>query len=151
MTVTVREAATGDRELLSRLVDYYFHDFSEFDGRDLDWDGSYHYEWLDAYWTDDDRRAYLFDVEGHPAGFALVRLTDPLELAEFFILRKYRRSGIGTDAARNVICRHPGRWTISEIGGNAAATVFWRRAIPAPFEERQLPDGHVEQVFETAG
>jgi len=150
MIPAVRAATSDDRELLGRLVDFYFHDFSEFDGRDVEADGSYHYPWLDAYWTDADRRAYLFDVEGHPAGFALVRLTDPIELAEFFVLRKYRRAGVGLAAAREVIARHPGQWLIGQIPGNEPATAFWRRAIPVPFEERGLADGHVEQRFTTA-
>ena len=149
VTLAVREADAVDRELLARLVDFYFHDFSEFDGREVGSDGSYHYEWLEAYWSDADRKAYVFRVDGHPAGFALVRLTDPIELAEFFILRKYRRGGFGTVPARQVIARHPGRWVISQIASNVPATTFWRSAIPAPFEERELPDGHVEQTFET--
>lgn len=89
------------------------------------------------------------DVDGRPAGFALVRLTDPTELAEFFVLRKYRRGGIGTAAAREVIARHPGRWAVGQIAANAPATAFWRRAIPVGFEERRSSDGHVEQSFET--
>ncbi|MHA7985632.1 GNAT family N-acetyltransferase [Rathayibacter sp. CAU 1779] len=136
---------------MGRLVDFYLHDFSEFDGRDVQADGSYHYEWLDAYWTDADRKAYLFDVDEHPAGFALVRLIDPLEMAEFFMLRKYRRSGIGTAAARDVIARHPGPWIITQVPGNEASMSFWRRAIPVPFEERRHADGHVEQRFTAAG
>lgn len=149
VTLLVRDATPGDCDLLGRLVDFYFHDFSEFDGRDVEADGSYHYAWLDAYWTDAGRKAYLFEVDGHPAGFALVRLTDPIELAEFFMLRKYRRSGLGTVAAREVIARHSGQWVISQISSNKSATAFWRRAIPAPFDERQLSDGHIEQHFTT--
>lgn len=150
MALTVREARSDDRALLGRLVDFYFHDFSEFDGRDVEADGSYHYPWLDHYGTDADRKAYLFDVDGHPAGFALVRLTDPIELAEFFVLRKYRRCGVGTAAAREVIARHPGRWVVSQVASNEPATAFWRRAIPMAFTERALPDGHVEQQFTAA-
>lgn len=146
----MRDATPRDRSLLGRLVDYYFHDFSEFDGRDVEADGSYHYAWLEAYWIDADRKAYLFEVDGHPAGFALVKLTDPIDLAEFFILRKYRRRGLGTVAAREVIARHSGQWVISQISSNKLATAFWRRAIPAPFEERQLSNGHIEQRFTTA-
>lgn len=147
MNLIVREAAAGDRELLARLIDLYLYDFSEFDGRDLEADGSYHYSWLDAYWSEDGRKAYLFDVDRHPAGFALVRLTDPAELAEFFVLRKYRRCGIGTAAARDVIARHPGRWVITEIASNESATAFWRRAIPVAFDERRLVGGSVQQRF----
>ncbi|UJP41332.1 GNAT family N-acetyltransferase [Cellulomonas palmilytica] len=149
MTVTVREASPADRALVGRLLDLCLHEFSEFDGLDIGWDGSYAYPWLEAYWVDHDRQAYVFDVEGHPAGFALVRLTKPVELAEFFVLRKYRRQGVGTDAAGQVIARHPGRWVISQAGANARATAFWRRAVPSPFVERREADGRVVRTFET--
>lgn len=143
----VHEATPADREVLERLIGFYFYDFSEFDGRDVQADGSYHYQWLDAYQTDADRRAYLFRVDGQFAGFALVRLIDPIEIAEFFVLRKYRRGGTGTAAARQVIARHPGRWLISQIPNNKPATSFWRRAIPVPFTQHELANGHVEQRF----
>jgi predicted acetyltransferase len=147
MTLHVREVEAGDSQLLGRLVDLYLHDFSEFDGRDLQADGSYHYRWLKAYETEGDRRAYLFFVESFPAGFALIRLTDPIELADFFVVRKYRRSGIGTLAARDVIGRHPGHWAVNEVSNNSSATSFRRRSIPVAFHEYQGADGHMEQTF----
>lgn len=147
MNAIVRVATLDDRQLLDRLLDLYLHDFSEFDGRELAADGSYHYRWLDAYWSDKDRVAYLVHVDDHPAGFALVRLTDPIEMAEFFVLRKYRRAGIGSLVARQVIGAHPGRWRIEQVERNTAATAFWRRAIPTAFEEHTRDDGHVEQRF----
>jgi predicted acetyltransferase len=67
--------------------------------------------------------------------------------AEFFVVRKYRRRGIGTLAARYAIGRYPGRWAISEILNNPSATSFWRRAIPVAFHEPQRADGHMEQTF----
>jgi len=37
--------------------------------------------------------------------------------------------------ARNVLARFPGEWQVRQVSTNAAATSFWRRAIPVPFEE----------------
>ena len=147
MSLEVHEVTADDSEVLERLIDFYFYDFSEFDGRDVEADGSYHYQWLNAYWTDGDRKAYLLKVDGQLAGFALVRLIAPTEMAEFFVMRKYRRAGMGTAAARDVIARHPGPWLVSQVANNKPATEFWRRAIPVPFTQRELPDGHIEQRF----
>ena len=47
-------------------------------------------------------------ADGHTAGFVLVNrwsaLDQPLDyaVAEFFVLRKYRRAGVGTCSARGV-------------------------------------------------
>lgn len=150
MAVTVREAGPADRVLVGRLLELYLHDFSELDGRDVDPDGSYPYPWLDLYWSDAERVAYVFDVGGRPAGFALVRLGATAEMAEFFVLRKYRRQGVGAAAARDVIARHRGRWVVRQAAENADATSFWRRVVPVPFEERCHPDGGVEQAFDTS-
>jgi predicted acetyltransferase len=50
-------------------------------------------------------------------------------MAEFFILRKYRRQGAGTRAARELFDRFPGRWEVAEIPENAPAIAFWRKVI----------------------
>jgi predicted acetyltransferase len=34
-------------------------------------------------------------------------------MAEFFVLPKYRRGGVGTDAARAVFARFPGEWHVT--------------------------------------
>jgi predicted acetyltransferase len=69
------------------------------------------------------------------AGFALVRLGKPHRVAEFLVLPKYRRHGLGTEAARQVLSRFHGEWITHEAPGNDAAVAFWRRAIPVPFTE----------------
>ncbi|WP_168203719.1 GNAT family N-acetyltransferase [Humibacter ginsenosidimutans] len=150
MSVTVEIATESDRTLLDRLMQLYLYDFSEFDGRELDDEGRYEYIWLDAYWTDDDRRAYLIRSDGRPVGFALVRLTDPVEMAEFFVMRPFRSHGIGRRAAQQILALHVGDWRISEVKGNDAAVGFWRVVIPVAFSEHMLADGTREQRFRVA-
>lgn len=147
MGLEVIPAGTDDRPLLRQLMELYRYDFSELDQSDVDDDGLYGYRWLDAYWTEAGRHPFLFRVDGHPAGFALVRSDAVTEMAEFFVLRKYRHRGIGTRAARALLSRFPGRWTVSQIPGNHAATGFWRAAIPVPFDEQQLDGGQIRQTF----
>ncbi|MGP5127330.1 GNAT family N-acetyltransferase [Brachybacterium tyrofermentans] len=145
--LTVSQASAADFELLGRLLQLYLYDFSEHAGYDVDEHGCYQYAWLDSYRDDPDRYAYVLRMGDHPAGFALVRCGDSSSMAEFFVLRKYRRAGIGVRAVQQILRRHPGRWTVSQLGTNQPATVFWRRAIPVPFEESVQADGRVEQTF----
>lgn len=145
--LAVLPAAGADFELLERLLQLYLYDFSQHAGYDVDDRGSYHYAWLAAYRGEPDRHAYTIRVGTRPAGFALVRSGEPTRMAELFMLRKYRRAGLGAKAAREVLRLHPGRWSISQLATNRPATEFWRRAIPVPFEESVHADGRVEQRF----
>jgi len=51
------------------------------------------------------------------------------DVAEFFILRGYRRAGIGTEVAHQVWRRFPGRWQVRVIVSNEPAYRFWHHAI----------------------
>jgi predicted acetyltransferase len=71
-----------------------------------------------------------------PAGFALVqrgsRLTgapDVWDMAEFFVVRRHRKRGVGAEAALRVFAAHRGRWEVRQRRENPAATAFWLRTI----------------------
>ena len=145
--VTVARASESDKPVIRRLLELNSHDFSAIDGRALGPHGEYGYPYLDHYWLDgEDRHPFLVTVDEEIAGCALVRAGHPHELAEFFVVRKFRRRGVGTAAARQLFGRFPGPWIVREMAGNDDATAFWRRAIPYPFDER-VHDGGVEQSF----
>jgi predicted acetyltransferase len=148
--VEVLEATIEDKTVIRRLLELYQHDFSELDGADVDNYGSYGYLYLDHYWTEESRRPFLFRAHGHWAGFALIALGDPNDVREFFVLRKYRRRGIGQAVARLLFERFPGAWQTRQIAGNVAATKFWRQAIPVEFEEGPMEGGLVQR-FVIAG
>jgi predicted acetyltransferase len=141
----VIEAELGDKAVLEQLLELYQHDFSEFDDHDVDADGFYRYRYVDNYWTEADRHPLLFRVDGKWAGFALVREGAPHDMAEFFVMRKYRRSGVGTVLAREVFARFPGEWQVRQMTANAAATAFWRQAIPVDFVQETLDHGPVQR------
>ncbi|HSH79923.1 MAG TPA: hypothetical protein VLA19_15460 [Herpetosiphonaceae bacterium] len=50
-------------------------------------------------------------------------------IAEFFVLRKWRRLGIGRRVAFDLFERFPGGWEIAEERLNAAAQAFWRSIV----------------------
>jgi predicted acetyltransferase len=140
-------AAEEARPVLRRLVELYLYDFSEFDGADVDAGGEYGYRYLDLYWTEAGRHAFLFQVDGHWAGFALVRDVPPFEMAEFFVMRKYRRRGVGRRAAAELFRRFPGRWSVREEAANAGSIAFWRKAIQYPYTETTTAES-VIQTFD---
>lgn len=77
----------------------------------------------------------MFRLNGKLTGFAFVNDWSPSGrpvdwcMSEYFVLRKYRRSGIGTHAARGIIAAYPGVWEIAIASFNAPAQIFWRNIL----------------------
>jgi predicted acetyltransferase/ADP-ribose pyrophosphatase YjhB (NUDIX family) len=124
----------AERPALANLLELYLHEFSAFDDAEIGADGRYGYVYLDTYWAEPGRTAFLIQVDGRLAGFALVRTVEAGEnplysIAEFFVLRKYRRLGVGRAAAQAIFDLFPGRWQVNQDAANLAAKAFWRRVI----------------------
>jgi predicted acetyltransferase len=114
----------------------YLYDFSAVDDADVDDAGCFRYPYLDSYWNMPERYPFLIRAAGRLVGFTLVnrysRLHDPFDghaVAEFFILRKYRRRGVGRSAAMQLFARFPGKWEVASSATNVPAQAFWRSTI----------------------
>lgn len=131
-------AARAEREAIAGMMQLYTHDFSEYWAGtargDLDAQGRFADYPLDPYWTEPGHIPLLLRLEGRLIGFALLNAEThsglPVErnMAEFFIARKYRRGGLGTDAARLIFSRYPGQWEAAVARANVGALDFWRNA-----------------------
>lgn len=134
MDVTLREPSRSDRNLIRRMMELYLHDFSEYDGSDLDEHALFSYGDLDYFWFEPTHAAFVLTVDEKLAGFVLVDNEVVMEdsersLTEFFVLRKYRRQGVGRQAAVQVFERLPARWEVRVIAENVPARDFWRRVL----------------------
>jgi predicted acetyltransferase len=132
MSIELCEAAPEDRSVLQHLLQLYLHDYSEFVADDVGEDGLFGYEYLDLYWAEPERRPLLIRVDGRLAGFVLVREGvggGPHSIAEFLVMRAYRRRGVGRAVAHRVFDMLPGRWVVQQSAENTAAQAFWRRVI----------------------
>lgn len=135
MEVCLREAAAEEKETLRNLLEKYLYEFSEWIDQDVDGKGLYGYRYLDAYWTEDKRYPFLILADGHLAGFALVNCYPIVDteadytMAEFFVLRKYRKRGVGREAAFQLFARFPGKWQLKYYLDNKASAVFWNRIV----------------------
>jgi len=114
----------------------YQYDFSEIEGGDLNRDGLFEYKYLDSYWTESGRFPFLIYVDDMIAGFVLVNSPIHLQkkgeaksIAEFFVMRKYRKQGIGKMVAFHIFDRFPGKWEVQQTKRNVNAQRFWRGII----------------------
>lgn len=152
MKVELVPATPNDEPGLTRLMQLYAYDFSEFMGLDVGEDGLFRVgDALARCWSEQGRHAYGLRVDAHRAGFVILeersRLTgDPevMDVAEFFVMRKYRRKGIGAECAARAFDLFPRKWEVRQTAKNVAATGFWRRTIDCytggRFQEALLDD-----------
>jgi len=124
------------RAALDNMMQLYIYDWSELRPLELGDDGRFADYPLDAHWEDDWRHPLLLRVDGRLAGFALVSERSRLsgaagvfDMAEFFVMRRYRRQGVGLAAASAAFDRFKGPWEIRQHDENSTATAFWRRVI----------------------
>jgi len=135
--IEVVPAAAEQEAVLANLLQLYAHDFSEFLDVPLGNDGRFGgYKNLSLYWREAGRHPFLVMVDGKLAGFVLVKKgseisshKNVLDMAEFFVIRAYRRRGIGTLIAHDVWRRFPGAWEVRVMRANVSACRFWERAI----------------------
>jgi predicted acetyltransferase len=134
----VARAEKAEEGTLRNLMQLYAHDFSEVLPLEVDEMGRFEEYALDAYWQDARRAPFLVRTDERLAGFALVgrgsRLSDDRDvwdMAEFFVLRRYRRARVGTSAAHEIFAAHEGLWEVRERAANGAAIAFWRTTIGA--------------------
>jgi predicted acetyltransferase len=133
MTESGLEVLPASREqmpILANLIELYAHDFSEFHPLEIGDDGRFGYAPLPLYWSEAGRHPFLIRLEGKLAGFVLVYNNGAVwDVAEFFVLRGYRRRGIGAQVAHEVWSRFPKPWQVRVLEANASGVRFWSDAI----------------------
>ena len=134
--VTLVPATQSDAGTLANLLELYVHDLSEIFGLAPGEDGRFGYERLPLYFTEQTRFPFLIRYGGKLAGFAFVTRGSPasddpeaLDVAEFFVLRGYRRFGVGRRAALQLWSRMPGNWLVRVSQANRAGIPFWEATV----------------------
>lgn len=134
--VEVVPASPEQEPVLANMIELYVHDFSEFMDLKLGPDGRFGYRSLPLYWKESTRYPFLVMADSHLAGFVFVREgpgisdeADVWDMAEFFIVRGFRRQRVGTQAAQEIWKRFPGKWEVRVTDRNENARRFWDRAV----------------------
>jgi predicted acetyltransferase len=135
-TVTLHPATDADQPTLRRLMQLYCYDFSDmipmpFSDDALFGDPGYIDEQLGR-----GHDLYLIRANGRLAGFAIVTrhsLLSPdagiTDMTQFFVIRHWRKKGVGSNAAQQLLNRYPGPWEIRVIDENTVAQAFWREVV----------------------
>ncbi len=92
------------------------------------------YKYLDSYWEKPNRFPYFIKVDGKIAGFALINsylllLDEGKTISEFYVKKEFRKNGIGSEAARQIFLKWPGKWENRQIRENPKAHAFWLKFI----------------------
>ena len=147
--ITFRVALWQDKPVLRQMLELYQYDMTEFWPQDLNEHGEYGFIGVERYLKNSRLRAYFFLVDNKYAGFGLVDpdvclLENEFWMGQFFVLKKYRRLGVGRKGARFIFSQFPGKWEVGQMPLNAPARKFWLRTIAeytdGNFIEHELHD-----------
>ena len=147
MDIQIIPAWPEDYTIVQNLTQYYIYDFSEFMGWDPSPEGLFGgCDELPQYWGWDVENEqlrwpkdwvgypFIIRVDGVLAGFAMIRRLgagEPptYEVGEFFVLRRFRRHGVGKTVAQRLFDRFRGNWVVKQMYDNTPARDFWHRTI----------------------
>ncbi len=141
--VTLTRARAAQKETLARLFQLYLYDISEFAHWPIN--DVAHYELADRLLTPffeaADHHPYLIKIADELAGFCLInRAPDNAQvwdMGQFFILRKFRSTGVAHAAFQHATTRHTGHWQVRVLPANKPALKFWTTST------HTLSHGHV--------
>ena len=156
--VTLVPATRSDAALLENLLTLYVHDMSEMVPLVPDEDGRFRYTRLPPYFSESTHFPFLIRSGAHIAGFTFATRGSPvsddpevLDVAEFFVLRGYRRYAVGRRAARLLWGRLRGEWTVRVLEANRGGIPFWEATIreytAGVYTAERLPDMHPKRLF----
>lgn len=145
MKIEIIKATLKHEPLAKSLWELFLHDLSEF--TDESWmgdDGEWQPPWgkweappKDQPTLPEAVQTLILHVDERPAGCATVAFAPRTymspgrerAMAGFFILKGYRRRGIGRQFAHALFDRFPGKWEVGYIEHNTVANLFWNKIV----------------------
>lgn len=131
-------ATLNDYPTLQNMGRFYVYDMSEYMGHQAGWeipeDGLYECIEFKKYWEDSNSFPFLVRYENEIVGFAIIDkkgsdATIDFNMAQFFVLRKFKHKGVAREIARRCFDKFPGTWEVMVMPGNEGAYRFWRSTI----------------------
>ncbi|QSX07295.1 GNAT family N-acetyltransferase [Sedimentibacter sp. zth1] len=135
MNIELKKVDVEEKEILKNLMEKYDYEFSQWDNRDVNKLGLYGYNYLDCYWTDNNRYAFFILVDGMLGGFVMVNDCPEANekadyaIAEFFVMYKYRQKGVGKFVAYKVFDMLRGKWQLKRHPKNTPSVHFWNKIV----------------------
>ena len=138
-----------DKNIIYNLMQLYTYELSFFEDETTNFtmleSGLYVLnKYVERYWQEESRHPYILKCNNKLAGFVLQRFNEQNmnEIAEFFVINKYRKIGAGTFMANKMFDLYKGKWEIRTLIKNEKAQKFWRNTIKKytnnNFEEKYI-------------
>lgn len=133
MEIKVRKTKTTDSGTLCMLWQFYQYHQSSFDQEDVGTDGRFDIDeqYLNSIVCGEQEcAAYLIFVSDQVAGFATVETTEIRgkempELADIFILPKYRKQSVGKFVVQHLMQAVSEQWHVAVYINDSLALKFW--------------------------
>lgn len=136
MNLEVIKVSLEEKTILSNLSKMYCYEWSQYDKLDVNEQGDYEHEYdLADSWNKENHYQYFIKVNEILAGFVLIdddlamHLNYDYSIAEFFIMHKYRRAGVGRYAAKFVFDMFLEKWEIVHHPHNIMSVEFWASVV----------------------
>ncbi|MDP1574981.1 MAG: GNAT family N-acetyltransferase [Coxiellaceae bacterium] len=152
-------ATIDDYPIIQNMASYYAYDISEYMGWEQQKDGT-HSIGIDfiKYWKAENTFPFIVKYKDELVGFVIVDKdvsdkTNDYNIAQFFILRKFLRKGIGKYLAFQCFNKFHGKWEVFVMPGNEGAYRFWRNIINeytnSIFKEHtKVVNNYIRNIFE---
>ncbi|MEO8401319.1 MAG: GNAT family N-acetyltransferase [Gammaproteobacteria bacterium] len=131
-------ATLDDYPTIQNMARFYMNDMCEFLAQEAGWvipeDGLYECIDFKKYWEKENCFPFLIRYANELAGFVIVdkQGSHPavdFNIAQFFVLRKFKGKGVGRDSAEYCFNKFRGNWEVRVMPGNEGAYRFWRAVI----------------------
>lgn len=146
MSFKIYEVKENEKQIILNLMQLYTYELSFFEDETTNFQlldtGLYAMsKYIELYWKEENRHPYVLKCNGNLAGFVLERFNEENlnEIAEFFVINKYRKMGAGTFMAKEIFKRYKGKWEIRTLLKNKRAQEFWRKVV------KEASDGNYEE------
>lgn len=139
------KASIEQYPVIQNMGRFYVYEMSEYLGQEKGWeipeDGLYECIDFKKYWQVKNAFPFLIYYENEIAGFVIIdkKGSEPqidFNMAQFFILRKFKGHGFGRYVAQKCFDTFKGHWEVMVIPENSGAYYFWKNIIAQYTEHR---------------
>lgn len=155
LDVKVIKSSLDQKPVIAQLYELYTYEMTDLADFDINDNGYYGYKELPLYWVDNNKYPYLVWVNNKLAGFVLIQKGSPIDeepnvwdVAEFFIMRKFRCKGVGQRVAHELWDAFSGLWQVRVWDNNTIAHTFWDNAIKHYVKEVVIPRKIIYQDYD---
>jgi len=126
----------NDKSILKKLLELYDSEPNDYEEKEECKREPYEYKYLEHYFSQKNWWAYFIMANDDYAGFVMINpmaeVSDAetdYSISEFFVMPKYRRTGVGRFAVYKTLDTHKGKWQLTRDPRDKNSVSFWNKII----------------------